>query len=288
MIDIPWYAQHAAVLKLLPHWSACLGRKKFMKQTLSFSWHWFSIHQGPGVWLAWLMMIWEFAQASKFSIHFGQIWPKLNDWVVAMWIFWEQRNTPHSNQVAMDTAYHTRFGWVWQFREAQCQKRSVDAIYWPSIMGNFGLFPVLTQEKLDGLALQPMLGNDLQLKHVAEELPLLHHSLPITGFAVGLRRSWSYYAIFVFFLWYCPGLLIPGWTETWDRDGPEERSPGLSGSQLARVRSLPSGLVRSPAPNCHGIAECLHSLSSDHRLGLAKPNLLADEYNRFLSTQCTL
>ena len=67
-------------------------------------------------------------------------------------------------------------------------------------MGNFGLFSVLTQEKLDGLALQPMLGNDLQLKHVAEELPLLHHSLPITGFAVGLRRSWSYYAIFVFFL----------------------------------------------------------------------------------------
>ena len=67
-------------------------------------------------------------------------------------------------------------------------------------MANFGLFPVLTQEKLDGLALQPMLGNDLQLKHVAEELPLLHHSLPITGFAVDLRRSWSYYAIFVFFL----------------------------------------------------------------------------------------
>ena len=212
-------------------------------------------------------------------------------WMIGLLLcgfFWVQRNTPHSNQVAMDTAYHTRFGWVWQFWEAQCQKRSVDAIYWPSIMGNFGLFPVLTQEKLDGLALQPMLGNDLQLKHVAEELPLLHHSLPITGFAVGLRRSWSYYAIFVFFLWYCPGLLIPGWTETWDRDGPEERSPGLSGSQLARVRSLPSGLVRSPAPNCHGIAECLHSLSSDHRLGLAKPNLLADEYNRFLSTQCTL
>ena len=30
--------------------------------------------------------------------------------------------------------------------------------------------------------------------------PLLHHSLPVTGFAVDLRRSWSYYAIFVFFL----------------------------------------------------------------------------------------
>ena len=91
--------------------------------------------------------------------------------------------------------------------------------------------------------------------------PLLHHSLPITGFAVDLRRSWSYYAIFVFFLWYCPGLLIPGCAETVHRNGCEERRQWGSGSKLAESRSLPSGSMRSPDPNCHRFAECLPSLS---------------------------
>ena len=62
----------------------------------------------------------------------------------------------------------------------------------PLIGGNFGLFPKLTQEKLDGLALQAMLGDDLQLKHVAEELlpsytiPSQSQTLLLTYVVVGV------------------------------------------------------------------------------------------------------
>ena len=55
---------------------------------------------------------------------------------------------------------------------------------------NFGLF--LTEEELDGLALQAMLGDDLQLKHVAEELlpsytiPSQSQTLLLTYVVVGV------------------------------------------------------------------------------------------------------
>ena len=62
----------------------------------------------------------------------------------------------------------------------------------PSIGGNFGLLPKLTQEKLDGLALQAMLGDDLELKHVAVDLlpsytiPSQSQALLLTYVVVGV------------------------------------------------------------------------------------------------------
>ena len=100
----------------------------------------------------------------------------------------------------------------------------------------------------------------------------------ITDSAVDLRRSWSYYAIFVFFLWYCPGLLILCATDTSNDSGGKERLTRDNRSELSQTRSQSSTKVRSLGPNCHAIAESLASLSSALRLEAAKPNLaLADK-----------
>ena len=59
----------------------------------------------------------------------------------------------------------------------------------------------------------------------------------ITDSAVDLRRSWSYYAIFVFFLWYCPGLLILCATDTSNDSGGKERRTRDNRSELSQTRS---------------------------------------------------
>ena len=93
----------------------------------------------------------------------------------------------------MGTAQHTRLKWICHFCKTWCQNRSLDDIYRPIIGANFGLLlDHLTQEKLDGLALQAMLGDDLQLKHVAEELlpsytiPSQSQALLLTYVVVGV------------------------------------------------------------------------------------------------------
>ena len=228
--------------------------------------------------LSWSVVIWEFCTDLKVLYTFWTDQTQVEWWACCQVDFGVKRNFPHSHQVPINTAQHTRLRWICHFCKAWCQNLSLDDIYRPIIGGNFELLPdLLTEEKLDGLALQAMLGDDLKLKHVAQQLlpsytiPSQSQALLLTYVVVGVITPFlfSFYDTVQGYSYQAaPRPCTATVVKKEGSGGRARNSPSLGrclvarcAAQIPTVTDLPSAFPLYP---------------NHHRLGSAKPNLLAD------------
>ena len=180
-----------------------------------------------------------FLKARCFSVHFVWIWHKLSEELVARWILrcnaivYIWHNSPKTGLKTV---------WVNLFKIScgvRCQKKQDKWTIFGEVIWILWIF----SPRRNSIASpwSPCSGttssSSMSTRKSSSPMSTPFPCSEITDSAVDLRRSWSYYAIFVFFLWYCPGLLILCATDTSNNSGGKERRTTDNRSELSQTRS---------------------------------------------------